>query len=122
MQTALLALREGERKDSADVLKRAIQARLVRLRGLKGEEARIVLQREPKLEQTVEALGLAAKLWREFGNQKNAGAVEKLAEKLARREGAKKERPEKREGLQRLKQLEDVVVDSTTSFAGPLHW
>ncbi len=110
MRTALAALREGERKESADLLNRAIQARMVRLKQLKGPQAKSVLEREPKLDQTVEALGLAAKLWREFRNQKNAGAVGQLAEKLAGRAGAKKERPEKGEGLQRLKQLEDEIA------------
>ena len=99
METTLVALREGQREDSADLLRRAIQARLVRLKQVKGEKAKIVLEREPKLAQTVEAFGLAAKLWREFGNQKNTGAVGRLA----RREGAKKQRPENKEGLQRLK-------------------
>ena len=65
---------------------------------------------EPKLGQTVEALGLAAKLWHEFGDQKNTAAVRQLTEKLARSEGVKKERPEKGEGLRRLKQLEDEVA------------
>jgi hypothetical protein len=110
MRTALVALREGEREDRADLLKRAIQARQVRLARLKGEKAEIVLEREPNLGQTVEALALAAKLWRKFGHQKNTAAVRQLAEKLAGSERAKKERPEKREGLQRLKQLEEEVA------------
>ena len=111
MQTALVALREGEGKTWTDVLDRAIQARLVRLKGLKGPQAKAVIEREPKLNQTAEALGVAAKLWQEFRNQKNAGAVGRLAKELAAgREGAKKERPEKGEGLQRLKQLEEEVA------------
>ena len=111
MRTALVALREGERKESADLLKRAIQARMVRLKQLKGPQAKSVLEREPKLDQTVEALGSAAKLWREFRNQKNAGAVGQLAKKFgAFHEGAKKERPKNGEGLQRLKQLKEEVA------------
>lgn len=89
MQTALLALREGERRDSADVLQRAINARLVRLKELKGPEAEVALEREPKIGQTVEVLGLAAKLWREFGNEKKAASVAELAEKLSRKKDAK---------------------------------
>ena len=59
----------------------------------------------------VEVLGLASKLWREFGDQKKSAAVGQLAEKLsAGRQGAKKERAEKGEGLQRLKQLEEEVA------------
>ncbi len=110
MRTALVALREGERKDRADLLKRAIQAREVRRERLKGKEAEFVLEREPNLGQTVEALVLAAKLWREFGHQKNTAAVRQLAEKLAGSERPKKERPEKGEELQRLKQLEEEVA------------
>ncbi|HIM31010.1 MAG TPA: hypothetical protein EYG57_15865, partial [Planctomycetes bacterium] len=63
MQIALAALREGERRDSVDIVNRAIQARQIRLKTLKGKEAKYVLEREPKLEQTVEALAVAAGLW-----------------------------------------------------------
>ena len=86
MQTALVALREGERRDAADLLKRAIQARQVRLRRMKGAEAEIVLEREPKLGNTVEVLALASRLWREFGNEKNAATVGQLAELWTGRE------------------------------------
>lgn len=110
MQVALVALREGEREDSAELLKRAINARLVRLKRLKGEEAKVVLQREPKLEQTVEVLGLAAQLWREFNNEEKAAAVGELAEKLRSRESSKKQQPAKGAGRERLKQLEEEVV------------
>ena len=112
MRTALVALREGERSEWADVLNRTIRARSVRLRRLKGPQAKNALEREPKLEQTVEALSLAAELWREFRNQKNAGAVGRLARRLAAsRESAKNERPRKRAGRQRLKQLEDEIAE-----------
>ena len=79
---------------------------------MKGPQAKNALEREPKLEQTVEALSLAAELWREFRNQKNAGAVGRLARRLAAsRESAKNERPRKRAGRQRLKQLEDEIAE-----------
>ena len=101
MQIALVALREGERKDSAELLNRAIQARLARLKSLKGEEAKIVLEREPKRGQVIEILQLSSRLWREFGNQKNTAAVRNLAEQLAAghtgndKERAAKQRAEK---------------------------
>ena len=110
MQTALVALREGEREDSAELLERAVQARVVRLRRLKGEEAKVALEREPKRSQTVDVLGLAAKLWREFGHKEKAAAVGQLAEKLASREAPKRNRLEKSEGLRRVEQLEEQVA------------
>ena len=54
---------------------------------------------------------MTAELWREFRDQKKPAAVRQLAKKLATgREGAKKERPEKGQGPQRLKQLEEEVA------------
>ena len=85
----------------ADVLNRAIKSRSFRLQRLKGPQATIALERDPKLEQTVDALIFAAKLWREFRNQKNVGAVGGLSKELAAfRESAKNERPRKGEELQ----------------------
>jgi hypothetical protein len=94
MTIAVKALHEGERDELAEQLKRAVQARLVRLKGLKGKEAELVLKREPKLGQTVELLNAASRLWREFGDEEKAEAIGQLAEKLGRavkstREGGK---------------------------------
>ncbi len=126
MQIALAALREGERRDSVDIVNRAIQARQIRLKMLKGKEAKYVLEREPKLEQTVEALAVAAGLWREFGNQRNTALVRNLVEKLSAggrgnaKERAQKERPRKEktgkeragieEQVKRISQLEAEIA------------
>lgn len=94
MQMAIPALREGNRKELAETIKRAIQVRQVNLRGLEGEEARVVRERAPSLGQTVEILGLAAKLWREFGNDDKAEAIANLAEHMwAQRERPDRDRP-----------------------------
>ena len=112
MKTALMALREGEHKDSAELLNRAIQARAIRLRGAEGKQAKAILEREPNPGQTIEVLGLATKLWREFGNQENTAAVRELAGQLAAsREGGKKQQPRSKAGLKRLNQLEDEVAE-----------
>jgi hypothetical protein len=126
MQIALVALREGERRDSVDIVNRAIQARQIRLKTLKGKEAKYVLEREPKLEQTVEALAVAAGLWSEFGNQRNTALVRNLVEKLSAggrgnaKERAQKERPRKEktgkeragieEQVKRISQLEAEIA------------
>jgi hypothetical protein len=120
MQTAMVALREGERRDAADILNRAIQARMVRLRSLTGKEAEYVLEREPKREQTIEVLGLASKLWREFGNQKNTAAVRNLAEKLtARRSGNEKERAQKERAQKEKSQQERAQKQQVAKQPGP---
>ncbi|MCH7961035.1 MAG: hypothetical protein IIC49_01740, partial [Planctomycetes bacterium] len=79
MQMAIPALREADRGDMAEVLKRAIQVRMVNLRGLEGEEARVVRDRAPSAGETIEILGFAAGLWREFGNVDKAESVANLA-------------------------------------------
>ncbi|MCH8269892.1 MAG: quinolinate synthase NadA, partial [Planctomycetes bacterium] len=75
---AIPALREADRKDLAETIERAIHVRRVNLRGLRGEEADFVRQRAPSLGQTVEILVLAAKLWREFGNEDKAETIAEI--------------------------------------------
>ncbi len=132
MQVALVALREGDRKDSAELLNRAIQARLIRLKSLKGEEAKYVLEREPKPGQVIEVLQLASRLWREFGNQKNTAVVRNLAEQLAAgnsgrdreraakeraaKERAEKQRGAKKEQVQQVNQLKEEIAKLKASL------
>ena len=92
---AIPALREADRKDLAETIERAIHVRRVNLRGLRGEEADFVRQRAPSLGQTVEILVLAAKLWREFGNEDKAETIADLAEHMwAQRERPDRDRPQ----------------------------
>lgn len=95
LRMAIPALREADRKDLAETIERAIHVRRVNLRGLRGEEADFVRERAPSLGQTVEILGLSAKLWREFGNEDKAEAIADLAEHMwAQRERPDRDRPQ----------------------------
>ena len=70
-----------------------------------------MLKREPTLGNTVEILGLASKLWREFGDKKKAAVVGQFAERLwANRDQPKKERSTTDKGLGQLKKLEDELA------------
>ena len=82
MKMGVHALLEVDKKEAAESLERAIHARRMDLEGRHGKEARIVRERAPGLEDQAELLGLAARLWRKFGNQEKAGAVGGLAEKM----------------------------------------
>lgn len=96
MQLALAALREAERKDLAETIERAINLRRVNLLGLEGERADMVRERAPSLGQTVEILYLAARLWREFGDDDKAEAIADLAEHMwAQRERSDRDRPQR---------------------------
>jgi hypothetical protein len=75
MRTALPALREGERRDAAELLERAIHAREVNLEGRRDEEAHQIRERSPGIGDQAEILLLAAELWQKFGHEKKAEAV-----------------------------------------------
>ncbi len=84
---ALHGLMEAEKKDAADVLKRAIRAREVTLEGRRDEEAHVIRERAPSRGQLAEILALSSKVWREFNNEDKAAAVGRAAEEFARRPG-----------------------------------
>ena len=85
MRLAMPALREGERRDAADLLEHAIHARELALEGVRNEKAQKVRESAPNRAQLAEILGLSSRLWREFGNKERAQAVGKLAEQLSAR-------------------------------------
>ena len=82
MKSALHVLKEVGIEDAADILKRAIQTRVVNLEGMRGDEANMVRERNPPLEQQVEILGLASRLCREWGNEEKARTIGGLAEQM----------------------------------------
>lgn len=85
LRMAMPALREGERKDAADLLERAIHARELALEGIRNEKAQQVRKSAPNRAQLAEILGLSSRLWREFGHKERAQAVGKLAEQMSAR-------------------------------------
>ncbi len=102
MQMAMPALREGERRDAADLLEHAIHARKLGLEGRRDEEAAHIRESAPSLGNQAEILMLAAELWQEFGNREKAQAVGHLGRQFAeqsrarQRRGQERERPEQR--------------------------
>ena len=97
MEHAIHALKEAEREDAADLIRRAIRAHIVELQGRRGAEADTVRRRAPDLAQQVEILHLAARLWEEFGNPERAQAVRRLAERMWEGHGQRHEPDEHRE-------------------------
>ena len=85
MRMAMPALREGERKDAAELLERAIYARELALEGRRDDEARRIRETAPNRGQQAEILGLASRLWAEFGHEERARAVGELAEQMRAR-------------------------------------
>lgn len=85
LRMAMPALREGERRDAADLLERAIHVRELALEGVRNEKAQEVRKSAPNRAQLAEILGLSSRLWREFGHKERAQAVGKLAEQMQAR-------------------------------------
>lgn len=85
MRMAMPALREGERKDAAELLERAIHARELALEGRRDDEAGRIRESAPNRGQQAEILGLASRLWAEFGHEERAHAVGELAEQMRAR-------------------------------------
>ncbi|MFH1881094.1 MAG: hypothetical protein ABIL62_00085 [Planctomycetota bacterium] len=102
MRMALPALKEAERGDAVELLTLAIRAREVMLEGRKDEEAQSIREQAPNREQLVEILSMAAKLWREFGNDEKGAVVGQLAEELLGAErGQVREREEREVRIER---------------------
>ncbi len=85
LRMAMPALREGERRDAADLLEHAIHARELALEGIRNEKAQQVRKSAPNRAQLAEILGLSSRLWREFGHKERAQAVGELAEQMQAR-------------------------------------
>jgi hypothetical protein len=108
MRIAMHALREAERGDAAELLTLAIRAREMMLERRNDEEARRVRERAPNREQLVDILFMAAKLWREFGNDEKSAIVGQLAEQLSRAERRQvREREEREVRIEREVRRED---------------
>ena len=112
MEHALLALKEAEREDAADLIRRAIEAHVVELQGRRGPEADTVRRRAPDLAQQVEILHLAARLWEEFGNPERAQSVRRLAERMWEGHGQRHEPDEHREtSVHHIELLQERVAE-----------
>ncbi len=85
MRMAMPALREGERRDAAELLEHAIHARELALEGRRDDEAHRIRESAPNRGQQAEILGLASRLWAEFGHEERARAVGELAEQMRAR-------------------------------------
>ncbi len=79
------ALRDGERRDAAELLEHAIHARELGLEGRRDDEAQHIRESAPNRGQLSEILGLASRLWAEFGHEERAHAVGELAEQMRAR-------------------------------------
>jgi hypothetical protein len=85
MEIAIHAMREAGREDSADLMRRALDAHRVRLQGRRDARAREILAREPEWGAKIELLRFGADLWRRFGDLERAHVCAELAEELAER-------------------------------------
>jgi len=97
MRMAMPALREGERRDAADLLEHAIHARELGLEGVRNEKAQKVFKSAPNRGQLAEILGLSSRLWREFGHTEKAQAVGQLAEQFSTRAHRERDQQAQRE-------------------------
>jgi hypothetical protein len=123
MEQAIHALREAERTDAADLMRRALEARIVDLERVRGREADRVRERAPDLPQTVELLRFAAELWEEYGYEERAAVPRELAERMwegrerpreprERRRRGRAEEPERREAIiHRIEMLQERLAE-----------
>jgi hypothetical protein len=97
MRSALPAIREAERPDTAELLEHAIHARELMLEGARGEDAARIIETAPKLGAVVEILAYASRLWEEFGHERKAAIIGELAEQMGAEYRARRERNAERE-------------------------
>ena len=97
MRMAMPALREGERRDAAELLEHAIHARELGLERRRDDEAGRIRESAPNRGQVTEILGLASRLWAEFGHEERARAVGELAEQMRARLHSKRDDRAQRE-------------------------
>jgi hypothetical protein len=122
MRMALSALKEAGRQDAAALLGRAIRAREVQLEGRRDREATQIRRQAPTLEEQIELLAYAARLWRDFGHERKAEVIARLAERkraaLRRGDGGRRGGEPRREALlPRLERLEDRVAELERGLA-----
>jgi hypothetical protein len=84
METAMHALRDGGRGDSAEEMRRAIRARELLLEGRDDDEARRLRAAAPNEGDQVELLRFAARILQELNEPEKAAAVRQLAEEIWR--------------------------------------
>jgi hypothetical protein len=106
MRLALPALEEVGRKDSAELLEKAIRAREVSLEGRRDADATRIRSEAPKLREEIELVTFASRLWREAGNIEHAEALTKLAEELRERGNRQRDREVAKQEAER-KRLKD---------------
>ena len=97
LKIALHGLMEGEKRDAAEIVQRAIRAREVTIEGRRDDEAHMIRERAPSQAQLTEILKMASNVWREFNNEERAVAVGRLAEAMAPRSGEQETRRERTE-------------------------
>lgn len=82
LRLAIKIVREAEQREVAEQLELAIHAHEFMLEGRRGEEALEARRRAPKTGQTMELLGHAAHLYREFEMPERAEMILRLREEL----------------------------------------
>ena len=113
LRLALPALREGERRDAAEVVELAIHTRELALEGRRDREARAIRERGPDREQIIELLVLAEDLYRGFGMEERAATVSAMTEELwpkRQRTRRSREHGERRRGHEREQAIHDLEV------------
>ena len=94
LRMGIPALREGERREAAEVLERAVRSGALLLEGRSDEEAQRVFRQTPSLLEMAEVLHLAARLWLRFEHADEAEAVARLS-RYYRERAAGKEKEER---------------------------
>jgi hypothetical protein len=85
LRMAMPALREGEQREAAALLARAIRSAELLLAERTDEEAQALLRETPPLGELAEVLDLAAGLWKRFRHAEEAHAVASLSRYYRRR-------------------------------------
>lgn len=120
MRTAVDAFVKVNRHDAAELVEYAMHARELAIEGRRDEEANRIREKAPNRGQLAEALGAAAKLYREWDMPDRAEALADLSETFAkqwqRQQRAGRER-ESGENLESLATRVDIIRLARAAFA-----
>jgi hypothetical protein len=107
LRLAHTAMREGDKRDAAEMVEHCIHAYELSLTGRRDDEAVHIRETAPNIGQQAKLLLHAAKLWAEWGHEKEAGFCAELGKELAaqwKRSQAKRQGKEKAQRKRKAKE------------------
>lgn len=79
MKIGIHGLEEAEKHDAAELLERAVRAKIVDLEERRDEESIRIREMSPSIGDQAELLAKSARIWEELGHERKAAAVSRLS-------------------------------------------